>query len=164
MESLPKAILYLLKPSDSVWVYTVRTNTITAVSKPCQNFPEQKRFTTANCTPLKKHPGCSSCCSSASELGVKKDEIDATTSLSNPSALFLCKLHLYSRSKVNIFPCYNSLNFSFYSHDSYTSCAPQEHKLIASVRYTHFFNTSSEFLPNSPRHLAALLPSPSAAC
>lgn len=72
-----------------------------AASKPQQNFPVQKRFTTGNCIPHKKHPDGSSCSSPASELGVKRDKTDATTSLNNPSALFICKLHLYSGSKVN---------------------------------------------------------------
>lgn len=58
-----------------------------AASKPWQNFPVQKRFTIANCMPLKKHPDGSSCSFPASELGVKRYKIDAT-SLNNPSGTF----------------------------------------------------------------------------
>lgn len=82
-----------------------------ALSKPWQNFPVQKRFTTANCLSLKKHPGGSSCFSPAAEMGVKKYKIDTTTSFNNPSAPFICKLHLYTRFKLNYF---SLLQFSLF--------------------------------------------------
>lgn len=159
-ESLLKAISYFLKFSRTPGGSTLqRTKTIVTECKPLRIVPCRRDSKLAKGIPLKKHQKSSDFPLSNFRTGGKKEKNMQQHALKNLLSLFIYKQHLYSWSKINIFPCYSSLNFHFYSHDSL-----QVQKLLASIKSVHFFNISSNFLCNSPQPLAAAFPSLKAVC